>query len=1700
MLLYYHVMAKKFNRNHGNRSGARARERGKRASAHMAAMREGKLTGEREDVDFYEDERAFALHVDDRPLVAKPRDVVVGPVGGGRMARTNVDGTVTVAAGALRKQSSESWSAYKARVPSGLSQMPVMAKRLSAAEARDEYFDEVEDKLRSYHFKVMGRYTIGRSGQGQRARAVRRQMHLMRDEYSKGGQLCAQIVTDTDGGPTVVFPYRYQKLPATLADFSIGSYFHQEAQYVLSKVAGASTIPSDEVLLGSHQGIMPHDVMCRIPELASIVGSSVVEEATSFLQSNWRGFIAVSCELHAFSLVAPEQRLTYVVSRGISEAIRSDVNTDAVRAMLLRLLSSPHVVGFVGALGATFAKPSVFYGDGIPEGVFQGLADMFPAGVGAAMSPGTAAHGMVAVCGALYALVNYGGSSLTLGNCAGVLIHSMTRIPRVASVEDAVGVLLKHLPQVFQCISIAVSTGSLVPLFMGSETAYMRYVDVHAAYVLRKQGKYDETLFRNDGEFLVALAECVREMQVLVSRGDAQALRVWKDLVDMQAQVRADQGGKFRVQPYAFALVGESGIGKSDIMHKVVASLTSERYGRPTPTDKVYTRQMFDQYWSGYRQDMEVCIFDDVSNAKAAPGTSLPNQCHPLVQAINNVSLPLVMADLESKGNVTFTSEFVAVTSNLRDLRAPAYSNEPISVLRRFDVFIEPHVRAQYRVVGSAALDPSKVPDAALVPVPNLWSFHLWQPRKAPRALQGELQWVRLDFPEEGTILDLLDYLDARSKAHFVRQEALVASHATKDYMSYSRAELRHLMHVGEGVVAGPALAHADEVVVQSFGLSSLPMWLRPHHAFSGALPRMGVGAIDALRGVGSNVRGRINVAAFDAFGALCYSQLKPEVVSIVCCMALIVGSRLLWLLLAISVGVLSLAHDRHVHRQTLTARSLHPGAFAAAAALLTWVFLSRRPSNDAPPPQVVGQSAVDFAVPSRMGCDVPILSSDVPATVRTGTLAQLQGEVGSKSRFVVLSSLGGSSERYGIGVFFPVCQSLYATNRHIVAPFMNAGFTGIRLLMYWHGNSAPQQFDIGFSQIFCPEEDVDVVFVKLIGPTERDVRPNLIPDAWIRGMQSPTMLFPVVDALALMTRVPTSVLSAHSSTDPRGQLALQHIRLIGDPVVRQVKFAGSIYRAILMRPANGETKAGDCGSPVLMSARSGTSHLSVVAGIHSGVVVREGVSYAVVAPVTRGMLERAEAFFLAGVHQGAGGLFGQPPGLRLDVEASHPNLPQPDKYVTSLGVLVDARGANTSSKNTFSSELRRGLFYGPHAVDAILGPLGHTFPTNTRDIVHFQRPLESMARKKDDYDTYVLDAAKADYLESLRFWLEGNLPVRPASLFEACNKDALMPSLPLMTACGFGHPGKKEKYVVCCCERSCTDPHCGLTHPGVDDYVVPGRTNYYPCAEIFAEVVDLENKLAGGEHDLAVFKTTLKDEPVALGKDKIRAFYVGSMALNLLVRRYLMPFMCRLQQHRDYECEVGIDVQSSDWEELQYDLASFGNDMRIGGDYKGFDLSTHEALLRGFYDSLVTLARDAGWDDRSVRIVRGLGANLSRPVYLFLGQAFRVEGSNPSGVAITTHANSGVNSLIHRYAFYMRNRALVQAAKLLPGVGTLFTRDVCLRTYGDDVIGSVRDCESGLNNHDIRDAAACFGMVYGPIDKGSAELPLIITRTKWSF
>jgi hypothetical protein len=481
-------------------------------------------------------------------------------------------------------------------------------------------------------------------------------------------------------------------------------------------------------------------------------------------------------------------------------------------------------------------------------------------------------------------------------------------------------------------------------------------------------------------------------------------------------------------------------------------------------------------------------------------------------------------------------------------------------------------------------------------------------------------------------------------------------------------------------------------------------------------------------------------------------------------------------------------------------------------------------------------------------------------------------------------------------------------------------------------------------------------------------------------------------------------------------------------------------------------------------------------------------------------MLERAEAFFLSGVHQGAGGLFGQPPGLRLDVEASHPNLPQPDKYVTSLGVLVDARGANTSSKNTFSSELRRGLFYGPHAVDAILGPLGHTFPTNTRDIVHFQRPLESMARKKDDYDTYVLDAAKADYLESLRFWLEGNLPVRPASLFEACNKDALMPSLPLMTACGFGHPGKKEKYVVCCCERSCTDPHCGLTHPGVDDYVVPGRTNYYPCAEIFAEVVDLENKLAGGEHDLAVFKTTLKDEPVALGKDKIRAFYVGSMALNLLVRRYLMPFMCRLQQHRDYECEVGIDVQSSDWEELQYDLASFGNDMRIGGDYKGFDLSTHEALLRGFYDSLVTLARDAGWDDRSVRIVRGLGANLSRPVYLFLGQAFRVEGSNPSGVAITTHANSGVNSLIHRYAFYMRNRALVQAAKLLPGVGTLFTRDVCLRTYGDDVIGSVRDCESGLNNHDIRDAAACFGMVYGPIDKGSAELPLYYHKDQVEF
>jgi len=331
-------------------------------------------------------------------------------------------------------------------------------------------------------------------------------------------------------------------------------------------------------------------------------------------------------------------------------------------------------------------------------------------------------------------------------------------------------------------------------------------------------------------------------------------------------------------------------------------------------------------------------------------------------------------------------------------------------------------------------------------------------------------------------------------------------------------------------------------------------------------------------------------------------------------------------------------------------------------------------------------------------------------------------------------------------------------------------------------------------------------------------------------------------------------------------------------------------------------------------------------------------------------------------------------------------------------------------------------------------------------------------------------------------------------TLFEAINGYPGIKHYPMDTSVGFGLKGRKIDYFeTTCAPGGCGDSDCCKYHPLPSEYVVPGReVNYYPTPQLLAQIASLEEALLAGEVDLAIFRAALKDEPVKVGKEKIRVFFVGMLAFNLVVRRYVTPLFAALQTDMSCsECAVGIDVASLQWDTLMTRLDSYNGRSRIAGDYSNYDNSIPECLISAAYSVVHEVARSADWDGRALEIIDALRVNMMNPIYIVLGTVYRASGTNPSGVAITTYVNSLVNCLVHRYAFFEKN----------PGTTEQFSKHVALATYGDDVLGAVRvgSQVSPIDNHDVCRVAGVFGMVYGAIDKNS-DLPRLYAREQVSF
>jgi len=1727
--------------NQGRKNGLRdahRRSRGKEKTMARQEMIDGKMSGDRfdEDIVSSSDRRRGERSRgdgDDDVVLATPkvtRTVQLGvPRGKNKFASTDASGRTTVREDKFRKGSTESWNSYRATLRRSMTAESggLAQKRVEKRTSRESYLESLEEILgEMLHFEVLPAVYAGTRGQGQRRRLFGR---------IKRGLSATQCVIVPDGGqrPTVVFAYRVVMLQGSEGELNSRwmEIFRPEHDYAARRTQPSS----DQVFPAEHQGMFfdSEDAWMMSKGFEFSVKYGVGDASNILDQLKVHGpMIARMCaDLYALSLVPAEKRREYLIVRGAGMMISSPACRKMACEIFNHLSASTAVVAFVTAFQTTGRTEPVDSStafdaehQAFPEWDAVKVGDMLKKVRGLDLSPGTVVNALVLVVAAGWTLTHAKGGNAPVASifsCA----KRLSGVGKCDTVDDAVDLLVRAVPVVVSAVSAAIAAKSLAPFLVRKSSLFEDFVAVRAAYDLHKTGQYPNSAFLDRDAFVRALASVHRRFAD-EAKTRVVPVEVKQHLVlvnTMYNEVVNNLSGQFREAPYAVAIVGGSGIGKSVLTRFVADRVIRADGGAPLSKTDIYIQQPTDKFASGYDMSKRVVVLDDLCNQRPTQGCALP--CIPtaiIIDTINNVMTPTNQADLASKGKIFWNPRVVVATSNVLSLGAHVHSNEPVSILRRFNWFVEPTVRDRFRVRGGSGLDPAG--DYSL-PMTDVWTFDVY--RWIPAENDAGMVKVYCEGLDKGCdIFALLAFLECDSVAYFDKQRELAASidgqaHVDHDIDALRRmssdAQVRaeHQMFPcvpAEGLLDGSEPVDSPGAVVDD-SFTGVPAYESPVSGSTGVdsqrylshseyLYARTMESFEADRAKRAReVRRAQLISDVRYYFDPALGSLKTIARSVAKEIDMLMAAHLVLVVLACLHPVCSiplLIHLYTCYRFGLTARRVVSrtaiGATGLASGVAFFAWLALRGGKK---PVAEQQGIVEFTMGEK--ADVVQGGPPAPEAPTTTTVANLSAAVSRNAIYVTMNA----GHSVSIAILTPLKTGLYVGNYHTFHPILKeARRLGQFDVVFTRLKGTPQTHTVPFANLWTPGYDkCDIMFLKLNGPAEVDVTGYLMPFQWLHAMGSGQRM-PIRDSTLSLLRAPMEC--KRGLLDAVGKLSLVQAQTFGLPHLISCRFEGAPgpLKMIGTKCAV-TTEKGDCGSPYFVRTSQGSGGGAYLAGVMAGRVAL-GAEYSLaIAPITDRLVAAAVDALQSVQTYSAAPLFGMAPETRLSPNRVHPDLPTAVEGVVSLGVLTDAQGVNTSSLNSFRSRLKVSPFCDLPAVMEQLGPVAHKTPPNPTSTQHFARTVGRMERKLVP-ETNAERLAVEDLAGQLGELVERHRGgLGPMSLFESINGRGDIGPYPLDTSPGFGFKGKKSSFFqLACVAGGCGDGACALYHPTEDDYLVPGRQlNYYPGPELLAQIEDLRTRLLSGEVDLAVFRAALKDESVDMSKEKIRVFFVGMMSWNILIRQLYAPLLSIMKQDRlGSECAVGMDCLSADWEQLMDHLDEYNASERLAGDYSNYDNSIHSRLIGRAYSVIEGLGRAATWDRESLRLMSGIGRNMTNPIYIVLGMVVRADGTNPSGVAITTWINSLVNSLVHRIAYYTKN----PVDFVSPGDDGLypFQRSIRLSTYGDDVLGAVRSVPGvvAITNHDVRDAADRLGMMFGPIDKGSAYFPPSYSVSEVSF
>lgn len=1172
----------------------------------------------------------------------------------------------------------------------------------------------------------------------------------------------------------------------------------------------------------------------------------------------------------------------------------------------------------------------------------------------------------------------------------------------------------------------------------------------------RKASIDDETYDRRVNECIDTTLSMLNFCKDGQRAGLSQRLAVLRDIQMSRVLSKKEH---IRVNPYGLLLAGDSCVGKSAIINALLRFLLKVN-GKDSSPRAIITLNQQDKFQSEFMTHHKGVILDDICNTNEAKQEGSPVES--VIMFLNQVPMAALNPNAEMKGKVMIEPDIVAGTTNVKDLQSNVYSNEPLSINRRFHSTITQRVKPEYCKEGTSMLDTDKIRHMAGMQFPTFALFDVEEPRypvrgssDAKKTKTGRTQCVEfIPIVFEGKELinieieELLHYLAYDSKKHFAKQEAFVAGQRSLVDMPLCECNMPVSLCKKCALESQAGIPNLAEVAAWYLELEE----------------RMCAMLSDFIRNFLISKNGSIILAYFNKhfiYGV--FDTIWAPFLQVFACLLFMELAglrygmlRFLFVVAAYSGFVFwkikrarKALIDRlsNVPRPSVVWRDMSwdtkKKIIGFIAALGLWKVLSyaarqwaKLPTAQAAAPITFVKNAKKYQQENEFwdvaARERQYLFGDAGVTnqAKTGTHDDMDKRI--KPRLVRLSKPDGE-----------FVQGLLLRSNIVLVP-----------------------------NHFVPKNNLYLQIDYLSGMFIKDVAMSRTNCVKIRGTDLAVWYTPAIGPQRDMLQYyPEDI-------NDLKKLEVYMLQNFEGEFIKTAKFTAVRGRVITTEGGTfnglkytfpGITKGGMCMSVLVGDAKGAP----FIAGHH---VAGKG-SVAAAAFVTRSQLLEAcaELDTRPGVLLSHSATPFDTKIMDVDVgplKAPHEKCPS---RVMPVGSKMKIHGEHNQSRSSPKSAV----------VTAVISPFVETIMNikkqhgKPHDLGSIDHKILDMSGKVDTatkFDPQLVQCAYKDYSKQVLEGLTEQELRQVGKVSDDANLAGLdgvvgVNAMNFSTSMGFPFKGPKTQVV------------------SKTDRVVDGISCPRDCdASILEEVARLESILLKGESINTVFKGSLKDEPTKLTKKKARVFAAANMPMIMMTRKYFLSIAALFQRNKELtECAVGTVVQSPEWTDLFEHIGKYGWDRAIAGDYAKFDGRMSPEFMLAAFKLLIAIAEKSGnYDAEDLVIMRGIASEITYPTYDYFGTLVQFFGSNPSGHPLTVIINSVVNSLYMRYVYFK----IAEDDKWwsVPKYSDV----VALMTYGDDNIMTVKKGFDAYNHTRIAQEFAAVGITYTMAEKEAESVPFI--------